>query len=241
MSKEPIEKRLTEMANAYAALRGRSDSEERRKVVIRKAITMVFAEYCLLIWNKERIKNAGLEISITIKNVFSSFNPDKGCFINFLNNALSHAINDGCKNAVQGSENNYKIQKESSIKDSFDKPILDSLADKTTRPQNIESSKTEKFLCELNRLFLKENQKHRHFLSEWLTWKIIDELDTEHYESILNHLDFYNKTFVLEHRQNADLNQDFIAKRNGLKKDNACHIIKRFAAKIDSDYKELLQ
>lgn len=241
MSKESIEKQLTEMANAYAALRGFPDSEEKRKTVVRKAIAIVFAEYCPLIWNKERIKNAGLEISETIKNVFSSFNPDKGCFINFLNSALSHAINNGCMNAVQGSENNYKIQKKSSVKDVFDKSILDSLADKATHPQDIKSSRTEKFLCEMNKIFLKENQKHQFFLSEWLTWKIIDTLDIEQYEFILNQLDFYNKKFVLEQRRNGDLNQDFIAIRNGLKKDNASHIIKRFVTKIGPDYKEFLQ
>ena len=241
MSKEAIEIQLNDFAKTYAALRDQPFSEEERKAVVRKAIVTVFGKYCPLIWRKEQIKNAGLEISETIEYVFSSFNPDKGCFINFLNSALSHAIDKGCKNAVRGSENNYKIQKDSSSKDGFDRPILDSLEDAATRPQDIPASKIESFLHELNKCFLNENKRHQPFLSEWLTWKTMEELDVRQYKPVLNQLDFYNNTFAKEQLRNEELNQEFIATRNSIKKDNASHIIKRFVAKISPNYKEYLQ
>lgn len=241
MSREIIEKQLTDMANDYAALREDPNSKEKRKTTVRKAIAIVFSKYCPLIWPKERVKNAGLEISKTLESVFKSFSPEKGAFINFLNKSLKNAIEEGRKNAEYGSENNRRIQEESASKDAFDKPILDSLTDETNWQQTYTKTELKCFLDELNTLFLKENQKHKPFLSEWLTWKIIETLDVQQFELPLNQLNFYNQFFVDEQRKNVGLNQNFIATRNGLEKDNASHIINRFKAKINPKYKDFLQ
>ena len=69
----------------------------------------------------------------------------------------------------------------------------------------------------------------------------MEELDVRQYKPVFNQLDFYNNTFAKEQLRNEELNQEFIATRNSIKKDNASHIIKRFVAKISPNYKEFLQ